>query len=143
MTKQLTYSEKLRNPKWQKKRLEVLQRDLFTCQMCRCTENELHVHHLSYEKGKEPWEYEMDNYKTYCWRCHFLVEDLKNNGVVSRAKFSQSAQENHLIAYIRLQDELRHMGVAIYKVNVSARTFQCIAALADDIINEMHELTKQ
>ena len=44
MTK--TYSQKLRDPKWQKKRLEVLQRDEFCCQLCNDKETELHIHHI-------------------------------------------------------------------------------------------------
>jgi len=28
----LTYSEKLKDPRWQKKRLEILSRDNFTCE---------------------------------------------------------------------------------------------------------------
>lgn len=30
----MTYSQKLRDPRWQKKRLEILERDSFTCQHC-------------------------------------------------------------------------------------------------------------
>ena len=72
-----TYSEKLRDPKWQKKRLEVLQRDEFCCQLCLDTTTELQVHHLSYEKNKEPWEYDNSNFETYCKHCHYITELLK------------------------------------------------------------------
>ena len=30
----MNYSEQLKSPKWQKKRLEIMQRDKFTCQLC-------------------------------------------------------------------------------------------------------------
>lgn len=74
---QTTYSEMLRNPLWQKKRLEILQRDNFTCILCGDKETELHIHHEEYIRGRKPWEYENDKLKTLCKHCHFLVEYLK------------------------------------------------------------------
>ncbi len=73
-----TYSEKLKNPLWQKKRLEILQRDEFTCKLCSDTQTELHVHHKSYKHGNDPWEYEDSNFETYCKFCHKLVEYYKH-----------------------------------------------------------------
>lgn len=58
MTKDMAnYSEKLKDPRWQKKRLEIMARDFFTCQMCQCKDNTLHVHHRHYIGGREPWDY--------------------------------------------------------------------------------------
>lgn len=71
-----TYGEKLRDPRWQRKRLEILTRDNFTCQMCKSTESELHVHHRSYESGRDPWDYKGNHYVTLCDACHHLVENL-------------------------------------------------------------------
>lgn len=79
MAKEKTYSEKLKDPRWQKKRLEVLQRDSFACQLCGDAETELHVHHQSYIKGRQPWEYELANFSAYCKHCHTIVEDLKKH----------------------------------------------------------------
>lgn len=69
MSKQ-TYYEKLRSPQWQKKRLEIMQRDEFTCQQCFDKDTTLNVHHKNYTKGAEPWEYEDDNFITLCECCH-------------------------------------------------------------------------
>lgn len=74
----MKYGDKLKKPKWQKKRLEILQRDDFTCQLCKDKEETLHVHHKSYEWGKEPWDYDNDNFVTYCEMCHRLVEEFKD-----------------------------------------------------------------
>ena len=63
------YSEKLKDPRWQKKRLEILNRDKFTCQWCLDSESTLHVHHLWYSKG-EPWDVEDDSLITICENCH-------------------------------------------------------------------------
>jgi hypothetical protein len=65
-----TYSEKLKDPRWQKKRLEVLERDQWCCQSCFDTENTLHVHHLTYNSGSEPWEYDNHLLMTLCADCH-------------------------------------------------------------------------
>lgn len=65
-----SYSEKLKSPKWQKKRLEIFQRDNWKCQKCGNAENELIVHHTLYEKGVEPWEYDNDDLMTLCVDCH-------------------------------------------------------------------------
>lgn len=65
-----SYSDKLRDPRWQKKRLQILERDNWTCLHCGSTENTLHVHHTYYEKGKEPWEADEKCLKTLCSECH-------------------------------------------------------------------------
>ena len=72
-----TYLEKLRDPRWQKKRLEILQRDEFKCRECGDTSTELHVHHLKYRKSKNPWDSENDELITLCKNCHFIIEDIK------------------------------------------------------------------
>lgn len=64
------YTEKLKHPKWQKKRLEILSRDNFTCRRCDSDSTTLHVHHKIYEKGKEPWEYDEKLLITLCADCH-------------------------------------------------------------------------
>jgi len=72
-----TYSEKLKSPMWQKQRLSILNRDNFTCQKCNCTDTQLHVHHYKYISGRDPWEYEDDNFVTLCKYCHIMIELLK------------------------------------------------------------------
>jgi hypothetical protein len=67
---QSAYSELLKDPRWQRKRLEILQRDNWTCQWCGDKESTLHVHHKDYESGKAPWEYEDSWLMTVCEDCH-------------------------------------------------------------------------
>lgn len=75
----MTYSQKLRDPRWQKKRLEILQRDGFTCQSCNASDKELQVHHIVYKK-RDPWDYPDYLYQTLCYECHekrqFLTENI-------------------------------------------------------------------
>jgi len=65
-----TYSEKLRDPRWQKKRLEILERDGWQCKLCLSKEKTLHVHHLLYLKGSQPWDYDSNSLITLCEVCH-------------------------------------------------------------------------
>lgn len=65
-----TYSDKLKDPRWQKKRLEVMERDGWKCLGCGDTKNTLNVHHLRYLEDKEPWEYDEEYYMTLCDVCH-------------------------------------------------------------------------
>jgi len=70
----LTYSEKLKDPRWQKVRLEIMERDKFTCLVCRATEKTLNVHHCYYRARKEPWEAGKNSLLTLCEDCHKSVE---------------------------------------------------------------------
>lgn len=74
----MTYSEKLKDPRWQKKRLEILNRDNFTCIYCGDNKSTLHVHHLMY-LGDNPWETPNECLDTTCKDCHdfFHVEVKK------------------------------------------------------------------
>jgi hypothetical protein len=67
-----TYSDKLKDPRWQKKRLEILQRDGWKCLGCGEDKKTLNVHHLMYIEDKEPWEYEDRYYMTLCDECHSM-----------------------------------------------------------------------
>jgi 5-methylcytosine-specific restriction endonuclease McrA len=73
----MTYSEKLKDPRWQKRKTSILQRDNFQCQekSCLSTHKTLHVHHLDYIPGIEPWEYPDDMLITLCFECHEKEKD--------------------------------------------------------------------
>lgn len=73
-----SYAELLKDPRWQKKRLEIMQRDNFTCQHCLSTDKPLQVHHLVYEKGKKPWAYKNEELITLCEECHRLETEESN-----------------------------------------------------------------
>lgn len=77
----IPYKDQLRKPDWQKKRLEIMQRDNFTCQICLDTEETLQVHHKSYDKGKMAWEYGNDRLTTLCETYHsHLTDHIKDYG---------------------------------------------------------------
>lgn len=65
-----SYRQLLLHPNWQKKRLEIMSRDQFSCVQCGENEKTLNVHHLYYESSKAPWEYPSSALVTLCATCH-------------------------------------------------------------------------
>lgn len=66
-----SYSEKLLDPRWQKMRLRVFERDNFTCINCGSKDKTLHAHHPQYHPFAEgPWDYDVGDIVTLCEECH-------------------------------------------------------------------------
>lgn len=70
MKKTKTYQEKLLDPRWQKRRLEIFGAFNWKCGECSASTKTLHAHHLYYERGLEPWEYPDDAFLCVCDTCH-------------------------------------------------------------------------
>lgn len=70
----MTYAEKLKDPRWQRKRLEILNRDGWKCRRCGEKTKTLHVHHVAYLRGKAPWEHPDTGMLTLCHGCHAIAE---------------------------------------------------------------------
>lgn len=66
----MKYSEKLKDPRWQKKRLKILKRDGFKCMCCLTKDKMLSVHHRYYFALTEPWDYPNKALITLCQDCH-------------------------------------------------------------------------
>lgn len=76
----MTYAEKLKDQRWQKKRLELLEAAEWKCQN-DCCRNEkdkptLHVHHKLYLRKTDPWDYEDWAYQVLCDECHETEQRL-------------------------------------------------------------------
>lgn len=69
------YWELLRDPRWQKKRLEVMQEADFTCEECGAKDRTLNVHHKLYRKGADPWDYAQGELQCLCEPCHQSVSN--------------------------------------------------------------------
>jgi hypothetical protein len=74
--KDLTYEEKLKDPRWQKKRLRVFERDGWKCTKCGTQEETLHVHHKKYVRDGEPWDVPSSQLVTLCSECHENLTEL-------------------------------------------------------------------
>lgn len=73
----MEYKDQIKSPKWQKRRLEILKRDEFTCQQCGNKELTLHVHHKHYNKGAMIWDYQGWELTTLCEDCHSETHNKK------------------------------------------------------------------
>lgn len=75
------YWQLLRDPRWQRKRLEIMQRADFECEYCGTADQTLNVHHKVYRKGAPPWDYPSDQLVCICECCHeeehALLHDLQ------------------------------------------------------------------
>lgn len=69
----MNYIEQIKDPRWQRKRLEAMQADRFTCQICFHSDKPLNVHHKRYIEGAKAWEYETNELITLCEDCHKKV----------------------------------------------------------------------
>jgi len=74
----MNYQDQLKHPNWQKKRLQILKRDKFTCKLCKDKETTLNVHHIRYSDGMA-WEIENEYLITLCKHCHAEIEDIKDD----------------------------------------------------------------
>lgn len=80
----MNYINQLKDGRWQRKRLEIMQRDGFKCKVCG-SENALNVHHLYYQAGAKIWEYDDETLVTLCEICHNVIhKDLaKISGLIA------------------------------------------------------------
>jgi len=73
----MNYAEKLKDPRWQKKRLEIFERDGWKCRECGDAKSTLNIHHQRYKSGCDPWEYDNSDLKTLCEYCHGIERDQR------------------------------------------------------------------
>jgi len=109
----MTYSQKLRDPRWQKKRAEICERDNWRCLFCGSDSKNLQVHHLVYRR-KEPWDYPEYLYQTLCEDCHQARQELTDKivdavriaiGKVPTERLAVSAQKICAEAMLEIEVE--------------------------------------
>lgn len=67
-----TYSELLKDPRWIETSESIKEWDRNVCLLCGDSGSgaNLQVHHLYYDKDKNPWEYNRESLVTLCEKCH-------------------------------------------------------------------------
>jgi hypothetical protein len=83
MGEQMKYADKLRDPRWQQKRLLIMNRDGWKCRDCGDGTQNLQVHHHHY--ARNPWE--VDDYflSTLCEDCHKQRQEFENAAKIALA----------------------------------------------------------
>jgi hypothetical protein len=98
----MSYADLLLDPRWQKKRLEVLTRDEWTCQRCDAKDKTLHVHHFLYHGNAPPWDAPMDELATVCEPCHGELTEQKASLREAIFRFEQGfGPLDRVIAYLQ------------------------------------------
>ncbi len=129
------YREKLKDPRWQKKRLTILDRDAFTCRQCGATTKTLHVHHLDYIHGRAPWEYPDGALVTLCEACHEIEHETQQD---ARATLLDS-----LISRGATSQDLYSLAVAIdlsgsNDQQITGAEWQAIASVVKHVLGFRH-----
>lgn len=110
-----SYYELLRDPQWQRKRLEVMERAEFRCESCDNASETLNVHHSYYEKGLSPWEYPAESLHCLCDTCHKLAEIVRRELHRQIGRITLLDMED-LLGYARGLEMARYPEVE-YRVN--------------------------
>lgn len=91
------YATKLRDPRWQKRRLEIFNAHQFTCQDCGAKERELHAHHCWYNMiDAEPWDYPDECFRCLCDECHSDRHVIERSVVFQFRKLMARHDQDHL-----------------------------------------------
>ena len=99
------------DPRWQRVRLRIMERDKFECQACLRADKTLHVHHKVYEKKKKIWDASDSDLGTLCEECHARCEKMVS-GIRRRADEmilymsaytdeGESPEENFIESFLR------------------------------------------
>jgi hypothetical protein len=101
------YSEKLRDPRWQRKRLECMNAAGWACEICKHQYEELMVHHKVYRRSEitnellEPWEYPQQDLQCLCKTCH----TLKHLQQVKVAQYAEHEKLLRVTKVVRISSE--------------------------------------
>lgn len=116
----LSYSEKLRDPRWQRKRLEVLNAHNFVCEDCGRRDQPLEIHHCYYIRGLDPWKYSGDLLMCLCDVCHEFRQGREEAMHVSLGQVLRQISIDRLenVAWDMIHDAIREAGLGI-KTEVS------------------------
>lgn len=81
----MTYKEKLTDPRWQRLRLEIFQRDDWSCLICKRKDLELQIHHCDYFPNVDPWDYPRDMLYTLCKGHHSdeMIRERAEKGLIT------------------------------------------------------------
>jgi hypothetical protein len=109
------YERALRDPRWQKRRLQVLDAAGWACEDCASTTKTLEVHHLVYIRAfkLKPWLYDDDLLMCLCEDCH---------------EFRQGREE---ALHVLLAKTLRHRHISEIEHGVWDKIFDGLKTIAE------------
>lgn len=135
------YFELFKDPRWQRKRLEVLSRDEWTCQRCFSVDKELQVHHWYYQWGLDPWEYDSDTLQALCKDCHEEANEDRKEAIRALGKLLRFVHPNEIIAYAETRAALTGVTDEVVIIDDSARCSGAALAMGMSV-GEFSEITR-
>ena len=73
--RQKHYEHLLKDERWKLFRLRVMSERGCSCEYCGSTET-IQIHHTKYVKGRLPWEYDINDMRVLCKKCHQRIHHL-------------------------------------------------------------------
>lgn len=136
------YALLLERREWKAKRDHILIRDGYRCQRCGATEEDgisLHVHHIHYIRGLDPWEYKDTELITLCESCHEHVHEtedvpeyhMREGGILERVLFTP-CKRCHGVGYFR---EYRHIRGGV--------CFRCMGSRHEEFVQATLDYAKE
>lgn len=118
------YWQKLLDPHWQRKRLEIIKRADFKCENCRTDLAMLTVHHSYYQKGVEPWEYPDLSLHCFCMGCHEERADAERE-LLNNIGIWRASEISHVAEALRIDDSMSAdpNQIGDWIVSISQRNF--------------------
>ncbi len=95
-----TYWQKLKDPRWQRKKNSILERAGYECSNCGADDKTLHAHHRIYRKNTEPWDYEDEVLSCLCEDCH-KNEHIERDRLAELLALSDESELGRICGYIQ------------------------------------------
>ena len=70
------YNRLLKDKRWKEFRLKVMSERGSSCECCGGTDI-LQIHHTFYISGKMPWEYDINDMRVLCKKCHQRIHNIQ------------------------------------------------------------------
>lgn len=142
----MTYKEKLLSPKWQKKRLHILERDNWTCQLCGDQDTTLEIHHFKYSGN--PWDVDDGFLVTYCKHCHGAVELInKSYDKISIISCIKSIDYDNIKLSMIMQNDDNLFAVLLVTYDSSTNKHELLCAIKPvffrNIVSKLDEIKKR
>lgn len=135
--------ERYKDPRWQRRRLEVMARAEFRCEACEATEKTLNVHHKIYRRGAMPWDYADHELSCLCDECHERETHVRMNLREAMALLDEYDLQR-LLGYARGIILFSNMhDVAAYKLESLGEAEGMVAAVGVAGVMAAYELLDQ
>lgn len=127
-----SYTQKLKDPKWQKKRLEVMNNQNFECSNCGADDVPLHVHHGMYIPRTNPWDYPDTMLHCLCEECHSSTET-----VLHKLRIAIGSAAPAVLDYVLSILDGHHNAAELDRAAIRAATFAfCQLMEIDELLLE-------